>query len=519
MSSSSAGGDRRRAWARALAALAALAASAPAAASADAPSGFALSRFEPAPRGSRLFVLDTLDLGGHLRPALGATVDWAYKPLVAASPDGAERFALVRHQVLVRPSGSLVLFHRLRIAVDVPFAAVQDGDPADVAGRTLGAAQKPAMADARFALDARLLGDPRGPVAVAFGARAWAPTGVRSQFTSDGSFRAGFHASAFGRRGIAFWAARAGVALRPRSDAYADAQLGSAIEGAVAAGVSLANERVLLAPELAAATRLGRGALGRRETPAELLLGARVGLTPALFAGAAIGAGLGEGVGTPRARTIATLEWAPPYVVPDRDADGVLDAVDACPDEPGVTTDDAETNGCPPPARVPLEDTDGDGIMDDVDACPGLPGVRTSDHRTTGCPPPKAPEPPPAVAVVTTTEIAITDAVLFVTDSAELVGESGRVLSAVAEVLAKHPEIHKVRVEGHTDAVGDAAHNDELSARRAASVVAWLVARGVAPSRLESAGYGSSRPIADNATEEGRAKNRRVVFTIAERAP
>jgi len=519
VSSSSAVAERRRARARAIAALAAVATFAPGAARADSPSGFALARFEPAPRGSRLFVLDTLDLGGHLRPAVGATVDWAYKPLVAAGADGAERFALVRHQVLVRPSASIVLFHRLRVAADVPFAAFQDGEPADAGGRSLGAADKPAMADARLAIDARLFGSPRGPLTVGVGARAWAPTGVREQFTGDGTFRAALHASAFGRAGIAFWAARAGVALRPRSDTYADARLGSAVEGALAAGVALAGDRVILAPELAGATRLGRGAFGKRETPAELLVGARVALTPSVWAGAAVGPGIGEGLGSPRVRSLVTLEWSPPYVVPDRDADSVLDAVDACPDEPGVATDDPETNGCPPPARVPLEDTDGDGIFDDVDACPGLRGVRTTDPRTTGCPPPKAPEPPPAVAVVTTTEIAIAEAVLFVTDSAELVGESGRVLEAVADALAKHPEIARVRVEGHTDSIGDAVHNASLSARRAASVVAWLVERGVAPSRLESAGYGSSRPIADNATEEGRAKNRRVVFTIVERAP
>jgi outer membrane protein OmpA-like peptidoglycan-associated protein len=74
-------------------------------------------------------------------------------------------------------------------------------------------------------------------------------------------------------------------------------------------------------------------------------------------------------------------------------------------------------------------------------------------------------------------------------------------------------------VEGHTDNVGNAAYNKDLSARRAASVVRYLVGKGIAPSRLVAAGYGFEQPIASNKTALGRAKNRRVAFTILEEAP
>jgi outer membrane protein OmpA-like peptidoglycan-associated protein len=78
-----------------------------------------------------------------------------------------------------------------------------------------------------------------------------------------------------------------------------------------------------------------------------------------------------------------------------------------------------------------------------------------------------------------------------------------------------HPEVAKVVVEGHTDSAGPAAFNLELSQRRAAAVKAWLVQKGgVAAGRIEAKGYGPRKPIADNATSEGRAKNRRVVFVI-----
>jgi outer membrane protein OmpA-like peptidoglycan-associated protein len=68
----------------------------------------------------------------------------------------------------------------------------------------------------------------------------------------------------------------------------------------------------------------------------------------------------------------------------------------------------------------------------------------------------------------------------------------------------------KLRVEGHTDNVGAAAANQSLSERRAQSVKAWLVSHGIAEDRLSIKGFGDTRPVADNSTDEGKTKNRRV---------
>ncbi|HYG66893.1 MAG TPA: OmpA family protein, partial [Anaeromyxobacteraceae bacterium] len=87
-------------------------------------------------------------------------------------------------------------------------------------------------------------------------------------------------------------------------------------------------------------------------------------------------------------------------------------------------------------------------------------------------------------------------------------------LDAIAGILEAHPEIGRIRVEGHTDDVGSAAYNKDLSQRRAESVVSALAARGVPRERLVPVGYGFERPVASNATALGRAKNRRVEFTI-----
>lgn len=99
--------------------------------------------------------------------------------------------------------------------------------------------------------------------------------------------------------------------------------------------------------------------------------------------------------------------------------------------------------------------------------------------------------------------------VRFATDSDQVLPESLPLLDRAAAMLKAHPE-WKVGVEGHTDATGDAARNRELSVRRARSVLAALAQRGVAAGSLTAAGFGPDRPVADNRTEEGRARNRRV---------
>ncbi|HQB46676.1 MAG TPA: OmpA family protein, partial [Polyangiaceae bacterium] len=86
-------------------------------------------------------------------------------------------------------------------------------------------------------------------------------------------------------------------------------------------------------------------------------------------------------------------------------------------------------------------------------------------------------------------------------------------------VFKDHPEILKVEVQGHTDNTGAPGYNKGLSQRRADAVVAALVKRGIDRARLVGKGYGQEQPIADNGTDEGRQKNRRVQFQIIERQP
>jgi len=119
-------------------------------------------------------------------------------------------------------------------------------------------------------------------------------------------------------------------------------------------------------------------------------------------------------------------------------------------------------------------------------------------------------------AEVTATEITIRlpGSILFDFDSADLRADAERTLEELAQVLIAHAP-RPVRVEGHTDSIASDAYNLGLSERRAASVVKWLAVHAVAANRLQSAGLGETKPVADNATAAGRQQNRRVEVIIA----
>ncbi|HVV84102.1 MAG TPA: OmpA family protein [Kofleriaceae bacterium] len=103
--------------------------------------------------------------------------------------------------------------------------------------------------------------------------------------------------------------------------------------------------------------------------------------------------------------------------------------------------------------------------------------------------------------------------ILFASDSDQLDGQSFPILDEVVAVMQQSDRI-RIRVEGHTDNVGGTKHNQDLSTRRAASVLSYLAGKGIASDRLESTGCGEGTPVADNATEDGRQQNRRVEFVI-----
>ena len=175
----------------------------------------------------------------------------------------------------------------------------------------------------------------------------------------------------------------------------------------------------------------------------------------------------------------------------DSDGDGVPDGIDECPDTP--TFAHVDERGCP-------IDSDGDGVYDGLDRCPQTPrGTPVDEH---GCPIAK-----PLFEEERAT--LVLEGVYFQLNSAELTLNSEEILDGVAASLLAWSEV-RVEIGGHTDSTGADAYNLQLSRRRAEAVRAYLIAKGVPAAQLEARGYGESNPIADNRSNAGRAKNRRV---------
>jgi OOP family OmpA-OmpF porin len=131
-------------------------------------------------------------------------------------------------------------------------------------------------------------------------------------------------------------------------------------------------------------------------------------------------------------------------------------------------------------------------------------------------PSPPAPEPAPAPRTIFTDKPITIEGANFDTNSAKLKPTANEQLDVVVEFAAKYPDAN-LTVVGYTDSRGNESYNQKLSARRAESVKAYLVGKGVAADRISTDGKGSANPIGDNKTREGQAKNRRVEINSVER--
>ena len=171
---------------------------------------------------------------------------------------------------------------------------------------------------------------------------------------------------------------------------------------------------------------------------------------------------------------------------PDQDEDGVADNDDNCPEQFGPI----ENNGCP------WSDRDGDGVFDKDDNCPDIVGTATN----AGCP-----EYPIEGLEELSVKFGSDSFEIDVTFEEQLV-EAFRIIEANSTA--------KIIIEGHADSTGNDQINIPLSELRASQVLDYLIRAGISPDRLSIVGYGSSQPLGDNRTSEGRAENRRVDFTV-----
>lgn len=221
---------------------------------------------------------------------------------------------------------------------------------------------------------------------------------------------------------------------------------------------------------------------------------------------------------------------------PDSDGDQIPDHMDACPDTPPGAIINAQ--GCE-------HDSDGDGVSNSKDNCPGTPAGQAVDAQ--GCPldsdadgvanhKDQCPNTPDGLAVLAdgcaikgdcripkagqridasgcAVGAVILKGVNFETASAELTASAKNVLDGVAKILSGAGDI-RIEVAGHTDAVGAAQFNKNLSQLRADSVKQYLISQGVASRALIAKGYGESQPLVTNDSAAGRESNRRVELKL-----
>jgi OmpA-OmpF porin, OOP family len=148
--------------------------------------------------------------------------------------------------------------------------------------------------------------------------------------------------------------------------------------------------------------------------------------------------------------------------------------------------------------KVPtgLEDSDGDGVVDAVDKCPNTPPHTRVDGD--GCPIPK---------------VVRLEGVTFEFNKTRLRPDSQTILNWVVGIMKKYPDM-QVELAGYTDSIGSVAYNLKLSQGRAEAVRGYLMEQGVDASRIQAKGYGKENPVASNDTDEGRERNRRVELHI-----
>lgn len=429
---------------------------------------------------------------------------------------GGERDRLLDHRLSLHLLGTYS-FGPVEVGAELPITLWQDSSFAlltrqGVTGPLVAPVAKTALGDVRLAAKLPVLREGRFPVGLAAMLDLRLPTGNGDAFYSDGLavVPSAIATRAFGRVRLD---AQLGYVIRGEGQ-YAQLVVHDGWTYGAGASVDLPRvgplERWRAIAEVLGGWPRGYDLSGERyRAPLSARTGLRWFACPDLSVEAGGGAGLGSaGYGREAWRVFAGVRWvpaprrpapapaaAPPPPDDDWDHDGVPNAQDRCPREPGPP----ELDGCP--------DRDGDGVPDIDDKCPDVPGPVAND----GCP---LPEGEPLVELETE-QITLKDSIQFDFGKDTIKPGSFPVLNQVADLLNQHPELKKVRIEGHTDNVGSAAYNKSLSERRARSVVRYLVDRGhVAPGRLESAGYGFERPVASNATALGRAKNRRVDFKI-----
>jgi outer membrane protein OmpA-like peptidoglycan-associated protein len=523
------------------------------------PGDVALERMRLATSASGVIGVESGGIPAHLAWEAGAWLGFSKDPLVVFRvADGEKVGSLVGGRFGGAVVGIIGLWNQGAVGLEVPFVGYQTRSPGDIAVGSLASLSVGGLGALRVVPRYALLRTADHGVDLSVLAGFRLPTGPGRSFISSPGVE--FEPEVAASRSLGRWrlAANLGATFRGSHDVL-DLQVGSELTLQLGAARRLqtgprAPQELLLS--LGGSTAASRPFANEAESAIEARVAGAWELLLPMKLVAGVGIGLTEGWGAPAWRLFVAGQYAPSKAPPappaetppppppaapvepppasppppdldgdgvpdasdrcpgveedrdgvrdedgcpdDNDADGIADAQDRCPDQAGP----AENGGCPD------ADRDGDVVIDRLDACPDVPGPAENQ----GC-------PKSGAVKLSGEKIEFEGTVYFDTDKDVIQDRSFELLDSIATVIQAHPEVGRIRVEGHTDAMGGRDHNVDLSKRRAGAVVRYLAGKGVDAYRLTSDGLGPDRPVADNKTADGRAKNRRVEFHVEQPPP
>lgn len=502
------------------------------------------------------------------------TLGWTQNPLRdetvvdADTDDGQDLLREIGNpvgtQIITYLAVGMEVASRVGVNVQLPIGLFMAGDdPAEtgIDGAPNAPVSTAALHDLR--LDARLALLEKDGLRLGLNGALWLNTGDPDSFAGDDLTTGAIYPSIeYDFDGKFLLAAHLGPHFRPqRGVTNSPLQVASELRWALGGYVPLKDDTIRLGAEIWGSEGIQNSngedaSFTGRNTDLEWLAQGRFAIDEKkrTWVNAGAGTRLSKGYGAPDIRVLAQIGyWFPikdkeppaparrwraaPEVEEtesDRDGDGFPDDIDKCPDIPEDGAEPEPTDGCPAGA-----DRDGDGIPDDMDRCPDTPEDKDGVEDDDGCPEKDADndtipdaedkcptEPGPASAIAEkhgcpsltriddeTGEIALLEPIQFEYNSAAIKPVSFPILDEVVGVM-KARENLRIGVYGHTDSRGSDVYNLNLSKRRAASVMKYLNEHGIQANRLESEGYGETKPKCNEETQACWDVNRRVEFKM-----